>query len=128
MAAMAKTKVCCKCGIDKPRATAYHRKGHSPTGTPRIASNCKECERQIRSEARMSIAERFAISAARSAVLIENVEFMLTHREGLEMAAIRVGMKPDTLVRTLERAGRYDLPSALKANQFSTIANQKELY
>ena len=41
--------------------------------------------------------------------LIEDVEWMLATGESLEMIAQRCGLKPGTLAKRLERAGRLDL-------------------
>lgn len=48
------------------------------------------------------------------AIHIEDVEWMAETGEVLERAAERLGVKPNTLERQLERAGRYDLVRKLR--------------
>lgn len=56
-------------------------------------------------------------ATAPTSAVIEDIEWMLDSRECLAMAAQRLHMKPDSLERRLERAGRCDLVARLRANQ-----------
>jgi len=75
-------------------------------------------------------AARMAAGNRRAAALIEDVEFMLTHRESLFMAAHRLEMTPHYLERYLGRQGRSDLVRALRSNQSDHVHNQytKEMW
>jgi hypothetical protein len=47
--------------------------------------------------------------------LIEDIEFMTRHGESLNGAATRLDRTPAALERALQRLGRHDLVSALRA-------------
>ncbi len=139
-----KSKACIDCGIVKP-LTEYGKnsKPHRPT---QERAECRACQRvrdrkrreRYRAENPLQVPREdqreAALEMARAsrtkatADMIEDVEFMLTHREGMTMAAIRLGMRETSLERALERQHRSDLVAQLKGNQYSVLTNQKEYY
>ena len=128
------TKTCTKCGETKPRLTGFRKNGKTKAGSVRVKAICKVCEaacdrRRAASKPRTRISrdEINAAHRARAAAVIEDIEFMLTHRESMHMASRRVDMKPGTLERLLERHGRHDLARALYDNQYEyTTSPSKE--
>jgi hypothetical protein len=84
--------------------------------------------RKAQREAALAKAREGRIRSTREAAegVIEDVEFMLTHRESMHMASRRLGMKPETLQRYLEKHHRSDLASALKRNQYEYTSSPKK--
>ncbi len=127
------SKVCMRCGETKP-LTAYTSSGRGRQGEPRRRARCKECLAVEHAEWRATHprkpSEYRATVEKRAAAVIEDVEFMLTHRESMFMAAARLGTGAPALERYLQRQGRPDLIRGLKGNQNEHAINQftKEIF
>ena len=50
-------------------------------------------------------------------VEVDDVQFLAESGESLERIAARVGVKPNTIMKTLERHGRKDILTLLSANR-----------
>lgn len=128
-----KFKACMKCGETKP-LSAYTSSGRGRQGEPKWRARCKSClaieHAAWRATHPRKPSEYRVAVEKRAAAVVEDVEFMLTHRESMFMAATRLGMGAPALERYLQRQGRSDLIRALKGNQNEYAINQftKEIF